>query len=57
MYVSFFDLFKIGIGPSSSPTVGPINAATLFLKELTFFFSIIIAAFVLRVLHSLLLLY
>ena len=34
MYVSFFDLFKIGIGPSSSHTVGPINAANLFLKEL-----------------------
>ena len=35
MYVSFFDLFKIGIGPSSSHTVGPINAANLFLEELT----------------------
>ena len=34
MYVSFFDLFKIGVGPSSSHTVGPINAANLFLKEL-----------------------
>ena len=34
MYVSFFDLFKIGIGPSSSHTVGPINAGNLFIKEL-----------------------
>ena len=36
MYVSFFDLFKIGIGPSSSHTVGPINAANLFVKEVLF---------------------
>ena len=34
MYVSFFKLFKIGIGPSSSHTVGPINAANLFIKEI-----------------------
>ena len=33
MYVSFIKLFKIGIGPSSSHTVGPINAANLFIEE------------------------
>ncbi|NCT83522.1 MAG: hypothetical protein GXC94_10285, partial [Comamonadaceae bacterium] len=27
MAVSVFDLFKIGIGPSSSHTVGPMRAA------------------------------
>ena len=27
--VSVFDLFKIGIGPSSSHTVGPMRAAQL----------------------------
>ncbi|RBB24430.1 hypothetical protein BRL81_02305, partial [Xanthomonas oryzae pv. oryzae] len=27
MAVSTFDLFKIGIGPSSSHTVGPMRAA------------------------------
>ena len=30
MAVSTFDLFKIGIGPSSSHTVGPMRAARLF---------------------------
>ena len=30
MPVSVFDLFKIGIGPSSSHTVGPMRAARLF---------------------------
>lgn len=30
MAVSIFDLFKIGIGPSSSHTVGPMKAAALF---------------------------
>jgi len=30
MAVSVFDLFKIGIGPSSSHTVGPMRAACLF---------------------------
>lgn len=33
--ISIFDLFKIGIGPSSSHTVGPMKAANLFIKELT----------------------
>jgi len=35
MAISVFDLFKIGIGPSSSHTVGPMRAAGLFLDELT----------------------
>ena len=30
MAVSVFDLFKVGIGPSSSHTVGPMRAARLF---------------------------
>jgi L-serine dehydratase len=34
MAVSAFDLFKIGIGPSSSHTVGPMRAARLFLGRL-----------------------
>ncbi|MBD3676716.1 MAG: L-serine ammonia-lyase [Planctomycetaceae bacterium] len=34
-YVSVFDLFKIGIGPSSSHSVGPMYAAARFLEELT----------------------
>ncbi|MEJ2309660.1 MAG: L-serine ammonia-lyase [Gammaproteobacteria bacterium] len=34
MAVSVFDLFKIGIGPSSSHTVGPMRAAALFLHNL-----------------------
>ncbi|TWU03716.1 L-serine ammonia-lyase [Neorhodopirellula pilleata] len=33
-YYSVFDLFKIGIGPSSSHSVGPMRAAEMFLKEL-----------------------
>jgi L-serine dehydratase len=32
--VSTFDLFKIGIGPSSSHTVGPMRAASLFVATL-----------------------
>ena len=35
MFVSAFDLFKIGLGPSSSHTVGPMRAAGRFVKELT----------------------
>lgn len=31
MNISVFDLFKIGIGPSSSHTVGPMYAAKQFL--------------------------
>ncbi|AKS43166.1 L-serine ammonia-lyase [Wenzhouxiangella marina] len=34
MAVSIFDLFKIGIGPSSSHTVGPMRAACIFLDRL-----------------------
>jgi L-serine dehydratase len=34
MAVSVFDLFKIGIGPSSSHTVGPMRAARLFAVRL-----------------------
>ncbi len=34
MFISVFDIFKIGIGPSSSHTVGPMVAAGLFLKSL-----------------------
>ena len=32
--ISVFDMFKIGIGPSSSHTLGPWKAALLFLKSL-----------------------
>jgi len=34
MFVSAFDLFKIGIGPSSSHTVGPMRAAYRFAQQL-----------------------
>lgn len=34
MAISVFDLFKIGIGPSSSHTVGPMRAAFLFVQNL-----------------------
>ncbi|WP_397455528.1 L-serine ammonia-lyase [Pseudomonas versuta] len=34
MAISVFDLFKIGIGPSSSHTVGPMRAAALFVQDL-----------------------
>ena len=34
MAISLFDLFKIGIGPSSSHTVGPMRAAHLFIAKL-----------------------
>jgi L-serine dehydratase len=34
MAVSVFDLFKIGIGPSSSHTVGPMRAARIFVARL-----------------------
>lgn len=35
MFLSVFDLFKIGIGPSSSHTVGPMVAAARFIETLT----------------------
>jgi L-serine dehydratase len=31
---SLFDLYKVGIGPSSSHTMGPMRAARTFLLEL-----------------------
>ncbi len=34
MFISTFDIFKIGIGPSSSHTMGPMVAAARFLTEL-----------------------
>src|SRR5690348_12892093 len=34
MAISAFDLFKIGIGPSSSHTVGPMRAAAMFVAAL-----------------------
>ena len=35
MAVGVFDLFSVGIGPSSSHTVGPMRAAAVFAEELT----------------------
>jgi L-serine dehydratase len=32
--ISVFDLFKIGIGPSSSHTMGPMKAAAAFMSGL-----------------------
>ncbi|MFD7655071.1 L-serine ammonia-lyase [Actinosynnema sp. NPDC059797] len=34
MAISVFDLFSVGIGPSSSHTVGPMRAATMFAARL-----------------------
>ncbi|HEY3807342.1 MAG TPA: L-serine ammonia-lyase [Kofleriaceae bacterium] len=34
MHISVFDIFKIGIGPSSSHTVGPMRAAKRFVERL-----------------------
>ncbi len=34
MSISFFDVFTIGIGPSSSHTVGPMRASLLYMAEL-----------------------
>lgn len=34
MAISVFDIFKIGIGPSSSHTVGPMRAAATFVSKL-----------------------
>jgi L-serine dehydratase len=33
MFLSVFDIFKIGIGPSSSHTMGPMIAAVRFLDR------------------------
>ena len=35
MSISVFDLFKIGVGPSSSHTVGPMRAAKTFVQQLS----------------------
>jgi len=35
MTISIFDLFKVGIGPSSSHTVGPMVAARIFVRGLS----------------------
>lgn len=35
MAISVFDLFKIGVGPSSSHTVGPMRAGALFVDALS----------------------
>ncbi|ODT66176.1 MAG: L-serine ammonia-lyase [Pelagibacterium sp. SCN 63-23] len=35
MFLSVFDVFKIGIGPSSSHTMGPMTAARRFLDDLS----------------------
>ena len=34
MFLSVFDMFKVGIGPSSSHTIGPMVAAAKFLDHL-----------------------
>ncbi len=34
MFLSVFDMFKVGIGPSSSHTMGPMVAAKRFLQSL-----------------------
>ncbi len=34
MSISILDLFKIGVGPSSSHTVGPMNASRMFVMKL-----------------------
>ena len=34
MNVSVFDMFKVGVGPSSSHTVGPMRAARQFLADI-----------------------
>lgn len=34
MAISVFDLFKVGIGPSSSHTVGPMRAAGMFIERI-----------------------
>ena len=33
MFISVLDLFKVGIGPSSSHTMGPMVAANAFLND------------------------
>lgn len=39
MFISTFDLFKIGIGPSSSHTIGPMKSAKFFVTRIDEFLS------------------
>lgn len=34
MFLSIFEIFKVGVGPSSSHTMGPMTAASMFLDKL-----------------------
>jgi len=34
MAISMFDMFRVGVGPSSSHTVGPMRAAGMFVRAL-----------------------
>ena len=34
MFLSVFDMFKVGVGPSSSHTMGPMVAGARFLQSL-----------------------
>ena len=34
MFLSIFEIFKVGVGPSSSHTMGPMSASALFLQAL-----------------------
>ena len=34
MFLSIFEIFKVGVGPSSSHTMGPMSAAARFLEQL-----------------------
>lgn len=34
MFLSVFEIFKVGVGPSSSHTMGPMVAAGRFLEQL-----------------------
>ena len=37
MFISVLDLFKVGIGPSSSHTMGPMVAANAFLQDIRYY--------------------
>ena len=41
MFISALELFKIGIGPSSSHTFGPVVAAGDFLRRIKKYLSLI----------------
>ena len=49
MFISVLDLFKIGIGPSSSHTMGPMVAAARFLAEIRADFAPLSAKYHLKV--------